>query len=123
MINEKKEDTYFLASFFLRIGLAISFIYAGIAEFLNPEAWIGFIPSFARSIIPAAALLHIHSAFNVLLGLWLISNKKVFYAAILACLAMVAIIFFNYSALDIVFRDVAIFFAAVALASLTYREK
>ena len=123
MADEKKGRRRILASFFLRIGLAISFIYAGIAAFLNPEAWIGFIPGFARNIIPAAALLHIHSVFNVLLGLWLISNKKVFLSSIISCLAMVIIIFFNYSALDIVFRDITIFFAAAALSALAYQDK
>ena len=121
MISEKEENV--LASFFLRVGLAIAFIYAGIAAFLNPEAWIGFIPGFARSVIPASILLHIHSVFNVLLGIWLISNKKIFYASILACLAMVAIIVFNYSALDIVFRDIEILFAAIALTALSYQRR
>ena len=48
---KKKFDEKRLASFFLRIGLATVFLYAGISAFLNPIAWIGFIPLWLRNII------------------------------------------------------------------------
>ena len=124
MVNKKLErDREVLVSFSLRIGLAVVFFYAAIAAFLDPNSWIGFIPLFVRSIIGPLTFLHIHSFAEIVLGLWLLSNKKTFYAAILSALAIVSILIFNVGALDIIFRDVAIFFMAVALSILSYKNR
>ncbi|MBI2632508.1 hypothetical protein HYW75_05880 [Candidatus Pacearchaeota archaeon] len=117
-----KSNREVLVSFFLRAGLAVVFLYAAISAFLNPLAWAGYIPAFVQAIIPAKTFLHIHSIFNILLSVWLLSKKQVFYASIIASLALLAIIFFNYTALDIIFRDVAILFAAIALAIISYKK-
>ena len=109
-------------SFFLRSGLTIVFLYAGIAALLDPIAWEGFIPQFIRHIIPADIFIHIHSTGNIIIGLWLLSNKKAFYPSVLAALAMLSIIVFNIAQLDIVFRDVAIIFMAIALTFITYEK-
>ncbi|MDP3640804.1 MAG: hypothetical protein Q8R53_06440 [Nanoarchaeota archaeon] len=112
-----------LASFFLRVGLATVFFYAAIASFLQPLNWIGFFPAWVRSFMPASILLFGYSFYQLGLGLWLLSGKKAFYAAILAGLTLVAIVITNIALLDIVFRDVAILFAAVALLFMHTREK
>lgn len=108
-----------LASFFLRVGLAVVFLYAAVASFLEPTSWIGFLPQWLRNIADPNALLWLFSAYEVILALWLLSGKKTYYAAILSGLTLLAIIVFNMGALDIVFRDVAILFMAVALAVLS----
>ncbi len=120
-INKSNRDV--LVSFFLRSGLAVVFFFAAISAFLNPQAWIGYIPAFVQSIISPELFLHIHSVFNILLSLWLLSNKQTFYASILASLALFIIIAFNYTALDIVFRDIAILFGAIALAILSFNKE
>lgn len=106
-------------SFFLRFGIAFSFLYAAVSSFLNPNAWIGFFPIFLRNLIPVNILLILFSIFEIILGIWLISNKATFYASILASFALLGIIIFNFSSFDIVFRDVTILFAAIALAFLS----
>lgn len=121
-MSNKVEDIYYFTSFFLRIGLAIVFLYAGIAAFLSPDSWVGFVPGFVSNVINSYYFLHIHSIFNVLLALWLISNKKTFYASIMSSCALIAIIVFNYTALDIVFRDISILFAAIALSIISYKR-
>ncbi|MEK6850297.1 MAG: hypothetical protein AABX85_01850 [Nanoarchaeota archaeon] len=121
-MSNKIEDRYYFASFLLRIGLAIVFLYAGIAAFLSPDGWVGFVPGFVSNVISPYYFLHIHSIFNILLALWLISNKKVFYASIISSCALIAIILFNYTALDIVFRDISILFAAIALSVISYKK-
>ena len=63
--------------------------------------------------------LPIFSVYEIALGLWLLSNKKTFYAAILSALTMAGIVIFNLQGMNVVFRDVTIFFAAAALAVLT----
>ncbi len=112
-----------LVSLLLRLSLAFSFIYVAIASFITPNNWIGFIPDFLPgNFITRAYYLTFFSFYEVLLGLWLLSNKKTFYAAILSSATLFAITITNISAMDIVFRDVSLFLAAVALTVLTKRQ-
>ena len=105
------------AQLFLRLGLAFVFIYVAISAYLNPTNWIGFIPDFV--IISKSSFLIIHSIFNLALGLWLLSNKKIFYASIVSAIALFSITIFNLGAMDIVFRDIGLLLAAIALAYLS----
>ena len=115
----KKYNEEILVSFFLRVGLAVVFFYAAIASLLFPENWIGFLPAFLR----ASWTLLLFSAYEIILGLWLLSNGKVFYASIISALTMFFIVVFNLVLLDLVFRDVAIFFMAVALSVLSHKKR
>jgi len=112
-----------LVPFLLRSGLATVFLYAAVAAFLEPNAWIGFVPQFVRNIIPGNLTLILHSAWNTFLAVWLLSNKKTYYASIFSILTLLAIIVFNLGSLDIVFRDIAILLSAVALAIMSYKTK
>ena len=112
MQNEK------LVSFLLRLGLASVLLYASLASILDPNSWIGFLPEKMREMFPAATLLTIFSIYEIVLALWLLSDYKIFYAALLAALTMAAVVVTNIQQLDIVFRDVAILFSALALAAL-----
>ena len=109
----------FDTSFFLRIGLAFVFIYVAVSAFFNPESWIGFIPGFLGSSVTRGYLLFSHEITNLVLGLWLLSGKKTFYAALVACVVLAGIVLTNLNSFLIVFRDVGLFFAAVALAVLS----
>jgi len=104
-----------LISLLLRLGLAFSFIYAAVAAFVNPSAWIGFLPEFLRG----GGTLTAFSVGEIVLGIWLLSGWKTFHSAVLSAIAIAGIILFNFGALDIVFRDVAIFLMAIALAVLS----
>ncbi len=106
------------AQIFLRIGIAAVFFYAGIASFFEPNAWIGYFPSFLRSVIPHNILLTGFSIYEIALGFWLLSGKMVKFAALLAVFSLLGIIVFNFKLFDIFFRDIAILFAALALAFL-----
>ncbi len=108
-----------LISFLLRIGIAIAFLYAAVAAFLDPFSWIGFLPIWIEDIIPRSVVLSIFSTFEILLSLWLLSGKVVFRSAVLSSATLGAIILFNIQSLDIVFRDVPILFAALALMAMT----
>ena len=121
-MEDKNESKEAIVSFFLRAGLALVFLYAAVSSMINPSAWIGYIPSFVGNI-ERAYLLQAHAIFEIILGLWLLSNKKIFYASLLAGLSMVAIVVFNLAQLDVIFRDVAILFMAIALAFLSYKGR
>ena len=108
-----------LASLFLRIGLAFVFFYAAVSALIFPENWTGFIPLFLKNLISESFLLLLFSIYEITLGVWLLSNKKIFYASVLSAVTIFFIIIFNFTVLDVVFRDVAILFMAVALAVIS----
>lgn len=107
-----------LVSFLLRLGIASVFLYAAVASILEPDSWVGFLPQWMGSFFPLYTLLIIFSVYEIGLALWLLSGKSAFYAAAIAALTMAGILVQNLGAFDIVFRDVAILFSALALASL-----
>ncbi|MDE2026444.1 MAG: DoxX family membrane protein [Patescibacteria group bacterium] len=112
-----------LVLFLLRISITSVFWYAAIASTLEPENWIGFLPQTLRNMFPANQLLVVFSVYEALLGVWVVSGWKTFYAACLAILTLTGIIITNFGAVDIVFRDLAIIGAALALAAAYYPIK
>ena len=110
------------ASLFLRIGLSFIFIFAAISAFFDPQSWIGYVPSFVTNFITRASFLFFHDIVNLALGLWLLSGKKTFYAAVVSCIMLAGIIITNLGAFLVTFRDVGLFFAAVALAVLSRKR-
>lgn len=112
-----------LVNIFLRLSVASVFIYAAVAATIEPFNWIGYIPQFFRNIFPGSILLLGFSAFQLVLGVWIISGWKTFYAGILAALTTLAVIAANFTQTDILFRDFAIFFSALALTSGSYKTK
>ncbi len=109
-----------LASFLLRIGIASVFLYAAVSSFLDPLSWIGFFPNLLTNLFPATFLLVSWSLFEIALALWLLSGKKIFYSALLASVTLFFIMVGNLGALDVIFRDFAIFCAALALTMLAH---
>ncbi len=111
-----------LASFILRVGLAVPFLFAAIDATLQPEAWIGFMPLFLRNLFPQVLLLGGFSLYEAGLSIWLLSGWKTKEAAALAALTLLAITVTNITVLEIVFRDVGLLLAAVALGVLQYKK-
>ena len=106
-------------SLLLRVGLAFTLFYAALGSFLEPVNWIGFFPGFLfRLGISEGLVLGVFSLYEVALGLWLLWGKKVVYSALLSALTFLGIVVFNLGAMDIVFRDLGLFFAALSLAKL-----
>lgn len=107
-----------IASWLLRSGLAFVFLYAGIDGLLNPIRWLGFMPEFMTVIAPAETMLSAFSVFEIILAAALLWNVTVFYAALVAAGMLAGMTVFNLSALLIVFRDIGLAAAALALAAL-----
>jgi len=106
-------------SFILRIGLAFAFLYPAVAAFLEPVAWIGYFPQFVKDIIPnETLLLNLFGLTEVVIALWLLWGKYIFYPSVIAAVMLVTIVIFNWGGLDVVFRDLSIVAMAVALAVL-----
>lgn len=111
-----------LASFILRVALAIPFLFVAIDITLQPEAWIGFVPSFLRNLLPGQLLLGAHSLLDLGLAVWLLSGWRTKYAAAFSAFNLAAIVVVNLTALDVIFRDVGLLLAAVALGVLQYKK-
>ncbi len=107
---------------FLRLAIASVFYYAAIASFIEPDNWIGYLPQFLRHIFPATFLLSSFSLYEFFLATWIMSGWKSFYSACLASLTLIGIIISNITLIDIVFRDIAIFFASLALATASWEK-
>lgn len=110
------------SSFFLRSGIATVFLYAAIASFLQPDAWVGFFPFWLRNLISENILLILFSIYQLVLAGWLLSGKKIIFAAELSGLTLLSIIVANYGFLDVLFRDIAILFSAIGLIALHWGE-
>lgn len=102
----------------LRMGIAFTFAYASVGSFLNPSAWIGYFPLFVRDIFPETLLLMGFSAIELALAVALLFWKRPAPAWI-AFFMLAGITVTNLGAFDIVFRDVGLAFAALALASMS----
>jgi len=106
-----------LAHLTLRLGIAFAFLYPPFAALSDPSSWIGYFPQFIRDLpINTVLLLHTFGVVEVVIALWLISGWKVRYPALLAALMLAAIVIFNTNQFGLLFRDLAIAVAAVALA-------
>jgi uncharacterized membrane protein YphA (DoxX/SURF4 family) len=114
-------DRHKIAILLLRIGTAFAFIYAAIAGFVTPDDWIGYFPAFIQHMFPGNGILAIWGIVEIILGLWLLSGWKVFIPATIGVLSMLGLIVFDWSQMDVIFRDVTIAFALAALAVWDYR--
>lgn len=98
----------------LRIGLAFAFLYPAISAYFNPFAWIGYFPPFILELFGnGTILLHTFGAVEIIIALWLLWGKNIFYPSVAALLMLLGIVIFNFSQMDVLFRDLGI--AAIAL--------
>lgn len=103
--------------FLLRLSVSSAFLYPPIAAIMDPLAWIGFFPDFLRELAGNdTLLLHTFGLAEVVVGLWILSGKRIFIPSLVASAILLGIIVFNWASLDIIFRDIAILGAALALA-------
>lgn len=111
-----------LVGYFLRLSIATVFLYAAVGAYLQPYNWIGFIPQVAEKIAPAQTLLTGFSLFQLFLAVWVLTGWKQLFSALVASVTLLAIIVANWGDLTVLFRDFAIFFASLALATSAYKK-
>jgi len=100
----------------LRVGLAFAFLYPPINALFDPNAWIGYFPSFLRGIVPDMVLLHSFGLVEVVIALWILSGWRIFLPAVGAALMLLSIVVMDFAEFQVVFRDLSIGAIAVALA-------
>jgi uncharacterized membrane protein YphA (DoxX/SURF4 family) len=107
-----------LTALLLRFGLAVIFSYAAIASFANPNEWIGYLPGLLTDHFSGDVLLKLFSLYELTLVVWLLSGVYVRYAALLCAATLSGIVVSNFELFIITFRDIALIFAALALATI-----
>lgn len=102
----------------LRLAVAFSFIYPAVSALSDPYSWVGYFPSFLLASVGTSSLvlLHAFGVIEVLLALWVLFGKRIFVPSVIAAVMLLAIIAFNLAQFPILFRDVSIALACLALA-------
>lgn len=110
------------ANLVLRIGVAFAFLYPPINALSNPESWIAYFPQFTRGIVADDLLLHTFDVVEVIIALWILSGKRIFLPSAAATVMLAAIVAFNLNSFEVIFRDLAIAAASLALAIISYKH-
>lgn len=109
-----------LPELLLRAAIAFSFLYPPIAALSDPDAWTGYFPGFILALgIDSLTLLHVFGALEGVIALWILFGRKVFFPSIVAAVLLMAIVVLNGIQFPILFRDVSIALAALALAFMS----
>lgn len=104
----------------LRIGVSFAFLYPPISALSDPYSWIGYFPHFMRGYVPDMVLLHAFGALEAVIALWILSGRRIFWPAAAAAAMLVAIVALNTFEFELLFRDLSIAAAALALAVVSY---
>lgn len=67
-------------------------------------------------MVPVTIILPIWGVYELITAFWILSNKKIFIPSALATFSLAGLIIFNFGAMDVIFRDVTIMLATLALA-------
>ena len=98
---------------FLRLALAFTFAYAAIGAFFQPTNWVVYLPPFLGD--RAMLVLQLTGLAQIVLAIWLIWGKRLFWAASLSTLMLFGITAANFALMDIVSREVGPCLAALGL--------
>ena len=101
----------------MRLALTFAFLYPAYGFLTNPNDWLGYIPVFVRNIgISQDVLLILIAGFHLVLALWILSGWRIFLPSLIAAVFLGSVVYFNLNQLDILFRDISLALAALALA-------
>ena len=112
-----------LADILLRVGVAFAFLYPPIDALFDPTSWFGYFPSYIRHLAPEPVLLHGFGALEVVIALWILSGKKIFLPSVAATAILLVIVGSDLGDFQVVFRDLSIAAASLALALTHWPKK
>lgn len=105
--------------FLLRFGVAFTFLYASISAFIHPDPWLSYFPPFLRNMFSDELLLWTWGMGEMVIGVWLLSGYKIFLPSIAASGLLLGIFIFDFSSMNVIFRNVSILSTAIALAIIS----
>ena len=101
----------------LRLAIAFAFLYVAYGFWTHPSNWVGYFPAFVKGFgLAENVLIMLLAGFHLIIGLWILSGWKIFLPSLLAAVFLGSVVYFNRSQLDILFRDISLALAALALA-------
>lgn len=100
----------------LRVGLAITFLWMGVLILRAPEAWGGYLQSWAVGLlpIPIEQALMGTAALDIIIGILLLIDWYTWLAAVIGALHIVIVLTVSGIA-DITVRDIGLLTAALVL--------
>lgn len=101
---------------FLRVGLAITFLWIGILIFKNPEAWGGYLQPWAMDLLPVplAQAMVGTAILDIIIGIFLLINFLPWLAAFIGSIHLIIIMTIS-GITDITIRDVGLLVGMLAL--------
>ena len=101
----------------LRVALAFAFLYPAYGFWENSLSWVGYIPSFVKDFgLSQDTLLIGLAVVHVIIALWILSGLRIAIPSVVAALFLGSVVYFNWNQIDILFRDISLALAALALA-------
>lgn len=94
---------------FLRVGLAITFLWIGVLIFKNPEAWGGYLQPWAAGLlpIPIAQAMIGTAILDIIIGAFLLFNFLPWLAALVGAIHLVIVLTVS-GITDITVRDIGL---------------
>lgn len=107
----------------LALGLAFVFLYAAMSAMVDPATYRSYLPEFLNEGPPWIPdfLLRLFGLFEVAVALGVLVPRYRLSASLVSAMTLVGIVVLNLDAFEILFRNVAIALAALALAGLTHQ--
>jgi hypothetical protein len=103
-------------SLLLRLGLAFAFFYGAAASILRPDDWASYFPSILKTYLSNMFLLRSFEAIEILLGIWLISGKRVFVPSVISVAILLLAALVNIGTTDMAFLGISLTTAALSLS-------
>ncbi|HXK40691.1 MAG: hypothetical protein A3F15_01910 [Candidatus Wildermuthbacteria bacterium RIFCSPHIGHO2_12_FULL_40_12] len=101
------------SNIFLRLGLAVVFIWFGVDKFLNPQYWLSaWIPQGALSVasrvgVSGMDVVYASGVFELLVGASVLSNIFIKIFSVLALIFLVAVLL-TFGISEVIIRDVGL---------------
>ena len=121
--QERSDSQTELATWFLRAGLAFVFVYAAVTTLTDPVAASTYFPDLVPADLVIRVLLPSFAVYEIALAAALLTKRFTYAASVLAALTLVGILVANADAFAVLFRNVAIACAALALAVQTKKTR
>lgn len=101
---------------FLRVGLAITFLWIGILIFKNPESWSGYLQPWVYGLLPVTleqAMMGT-AILDIVIGALLLLNVFTWLAALVGAIHLIIVLTVS-GITDITVRDIGLLVGALAL--------
>ncbi len=101
---------------FLRVGLAITFLWIGVLIFKNPQAWGGYLQPWAAGLlpIPLKQAMIGTATLDITIGAFLLADFLPWLAALVGAIHITIVLTVS-GITDVTVRDIGLLVAALAL--------